>query len=150
MARTDILEQEALIRKWIQEGQTKSFIASQFKCKPETLNRYLQKMGIQYEGNQAGKGLPKARACKMTLAEYLQNSKDVQSAKVRIKLLEEGIKQYKCEHCGRKTWMGKPIPLELHHKDGNHNNNTIQNYELLCPNCHAFTDSYRGRNRHKE
>ena len=86
----------------------------------------------------------------MTLVDYLQHSKDIQSSKVRLKLLEEGIKEYKCECCGRKTWMGNPIPLELHHKDGNRDNNTIQNFELLCPNCHAFTDSYRGRNRRKE
>ena len=150
MARTDILEKEPLIRKWIKEGQSKTFIASQLNCKPETLNRYLQKMGISYEGNQSGKGQTKVRPQKMTLADYLQHSKDIQSSKVRLKLLEEGIKEYKCECCGRKTWMGNPIPLELHHKDGNRDNNTIQNFELLCPNCHAFTDSYRGRNCRKE
>ena len=150
MARIDILEQETLIRKWIKEGQSKAFIASQLNCKPETLNRYLQKMGISYQGNQSGKGQTKARSSKMTLAEYLLYSKDIQSSKIRVKLLEEGIKPHKCECCGRKTWMEKPIPLELHHKDGNHNNNTIQNFELLCPNCHAFTDSYRGKNCRKE
>lgn len=150
MARTDILEKETLIRKWIEEGQPKVFIAKQLNCKPETLNRYLEKMEIKYEGNQSGKGMTKVRPTKMTLAEYLQNSKDIQSNKIRIKLLEENIKQHKCESCGRITWMGQPIPLELHHKDGNRNNNTISNFELLCPNCHAFTDSYRGKNSRKE
>ena len=150
MARTDILEQKALIVKWIEEKQSKTFIAQQLHCKPETLNRYLQQMGIKYEGNQSGKGVAKPRSSKMTLAEYLQHSKDIQSNKVRLRLLEEGIKEHKCESCGRKTWLGKPIPLELHHKDGNRNNNTITNFQLLCPNCHAFTDSYRGRNCRKE
>lgn len=46
--------------------------------------------------------------------------------------------------------MGQPIPLELHHKDGNKNHNELSNYELLCPNCHAFTDSYRGKNCRKD
>ena len=65
MARTDILEKEALIRKWIEEGQSKAFIAKQLNCKPETLNRYLEKMGIKYEGNQSGKGMTKVCPTKM-------------------------------------------------------------------------------------
>jgi len=46
-------------------------------------------------------------------------------------------------------WLGRPIPLELHHIDGNRDNNVLENYQLLCPNCHALTDSYRGRNSAK-
>ena len=85
----------------------------------------------------------------MPLIEYLNNSEDIQSNKVRLKLLQEGYKEYKCERCGLTLWLNNPIPLELHHKDGNHNNNTLENYELLCPNCHALTDSYRGKNSSK-
>ena len=61
---------------------------------------------------------------------------------MRIKLLKEGYKEHRCECCGNTEWMGQPIPLEVHHKDGNRNNNTIENFMLLCPNCHAFTPSY--------
>lgn len=82
----------------------------------------------------------------MSLKEYLENSKDIQSNKVRKKLIEEGYKEHKCDCCGLSVWLNKPIPLELHHKDGDRHNNTIENYALLCPNCHALTDSYRGKN----
>ena len=82
----------------------------------------------------------------MSLEEYLSNSEDIQSNKVRIKLLKEGYKEHRCERCGLETWLNQPIPLELHHKDGDRNNNSLDNYELLCPNCHAFTDTYRGKN----
>ena len=34
--------------------------------------------------------------------------------------------------------MGKPLVLELHHIDNNHNNNELSNLEVLCPNCHAM------------
>ena len=81
----------------------------------------------------------------MTLLEYLEKSKDIQSNKVRKKLLEEGYKEYRCECCGLTEWLNEPIPLELHHKDGNRFHNELSNYELLCPNCHARTDSYRGK-----
>ena len=86
----------------------------------------------------------------MTLAEYLENSADIQTNKIRKKILEEGIKEHKCECCGLTEWMGKPIPLEVHHKDGDRSHNELSNFELLCPNCHAFTDSYRGKNSRKE
>ena len=105
-------------------------------------------MDIDYVGNQSGKGFHKNNA-KMNLEDYLQNSKDIQSNKVRKKLLEENIKPYKCEMCGLTEWLGQPIPLELHHKDGNKTHNEISNYILLCPNCHSFTDSYRGKNCRK-
>jgi hypothetical protein len=146
--RTDILERKDDILKWIEENQSKAFIAQQLKCKQETLNNYLIKMGIKYEGNQSGKGFTKHKE-KWSLEEYLQNSTCVQSNKVRHRLLDEGIKEHKCECCGLTTWLDKPIPLELHHIDGDRTNNTLENFQLLCPNCHAFTDSYRGKNSRK-
>lgn len=51
-----------------------------------------------------------------------------------------------CENCGLETWLNKPIPLEVHHKDGDRLNNEEDNLILLCPNCHAFTFNYRGKN----
>ena len=148
--RTDILERKEDILKWIKENQSKAFIARELKCKQETLNNYLKKMNIEYEGNQSGKGTHKNSGNKkMTFEEYLANSKDIQTNKVRNKILEEGIKPHKCECCGNTEWLGNPIPLELHHKDGDRTHNELSNYELLCPNCHALTDLYRGKNSRK-
>ena len=48
--------------------------------------------------------------------------------------------------CGCIEWLGNPINLEVHHKDGNHYNNDLDNLQLLCPNCHSYTDSYCGKN----
>ena len=64
--------------------------------------------------------------------------------RLKNRLLREGLKENQCEHCGNTKWLGLPIPLELHHKDGDRTNNSLQNIELLCPNCHALTDNYRG------
>lgn len=52
---------------------------------------------------------------------------------------------YRCEVCGLDKWMGKPIPLELDHIDGNPDHNTEENLRLICPNCHAQTETYKGR-----
>lgn len=51
-----------------------------------------------------------------------------------------------CESCGLSEWLGDPIPLELEHCDGNNKNHQKENLLLLCPNCHAKTEFYRGRN----
>ena len=52
----------------------------------------------------------------------------------------------KCEQCGNTQWLNQPINLEVHHIDGNHYNNELSNLILLCPNCHSYTENYRGKN----
>ena len=51
-----------------------------------------------------------------------------------------------CERCKLAQWCNNSIPLELHHINGVHSDNRIENLQLLCPNCHALTDNYRGKN----
>lgn len=64
-----------------------------------------------------------------------------------LKFLIKGAgRPYQCECCGNSEWNGLPIPLQVHHIDGNHYNNEINNLQILCPNCHAQTDSYCGKN----
>ena len=50
-----------------------------------------------------------------------------------------------CEECGLSEWRNHPIPLEIHHINGNNTDNSLSNLKLLCPNCHALTSNYRGR-----
>ena len=54
---------------------------------------------------------------------------------------------YCCVTCGNSQWLGEKIKLELHHIDGNKDNPARENLQLLCPNCHSFTDSWRRKNR---
>jgi hypothetical protein len=70
----------------------------------------------------------------------------ISSNDLRHRLLEEGIKQPRCEGGLRTRWEGRPMPLELDHIDGDRTNNLLENIRLLCPNCHASTPTYRGRN----
>lgn len=84
-----------------------------------------------------------------TVAEYIQST-SVSSSKLLKKILKEGIRERKCECCGGTEWNGNPIPLELHHKDGNTSNNDLSNLELLCLNCHYFTDNYKGKKNKKQ
>ena len=84
---------------------------------------------------------------KRPVEEYLSNQRPIQSYKLKNRLLAEGLKQHKCECCGISEWNGQPAPIELDHIDGNHHNNTLDNLRVICPNCHAQTDNYRGKNK---
>ena len=42
--------------------------------------------------------------------------------------------------------LRKEIPLELHHINGIHSDNRLENLQILCRNCHGITDNYCGKN----
>lgn len=144
MMRIDILERKEEILTWIDNDYTKAEICRELKCKENTLNSYLLKMNIKYSGNQGGKN--RKYGIKKKSIEYLYNGSTISSHKLKNKLIEEGIKNHMCEECGRSEWLGNKIPIELHHVDGNSFNNELVNLQILCPNCHALTDNYSGRN----
>ena len=124
----------------------------------------LQKLGYSTNGNSWGNKIVKERMEKLELIftkknkNYCNNTsipleqiliKDSEYNRTKLKerLIREGIKEYKCECCGISEWNGKPISLQLHHINGIHNDNRLSNLQLLCPNCHAYTDNYRGKNK---
>lgn len=59
---------------------------------------------------------------------------------IKEKLFQE--RDYRCECCGITDWNGKEIKLQVHHIDGNHNNNIRSNLMILCPNCHSQTENW--------
>lgn len=70
----------------------------------------------------------------------------ISSHVLKKQLLKLNYKDHICENCNNSEWMGEKIPLELHHINGNRFDNRIENLNLLCPNCHALTENYRGKN----
>lgn len=141
--RKDIAERRSDILAWINANQSKAYMCRQLRCKPITLNGWLEKMGIRYKGNIGGKGI-KSDPKRKSALEYSKGL-SVKSFLLKRKLLEDGIKKEVCEKCRRTKWMGKMIPLELHHMDGNRYHNDFSNLAILCPNCHALEPNNSGK-----
>lgn len=78
--------------------------------------------------------------------DYYLKYKRTNTNDLKQRLIKEGVLIHQCSSCDLTEWKNQPIPLELHHKDGNSRNNELSNLQLLCPNCHAQTTTYRGKN----
>lgn len=84
---------------------------------------------------------------KQTLDEILVEDSNYQSSKLKKRLIEAGLKENRCEGCGiGNEWNGKPLTLQVHHINGNHKDNRIENLQILCPNCHTQTENYGTKN----
>ena len=80
----------------------------------------------------------------------------VASEKGEIKAGERAYRKFlidrdgaKCSKCGWNEvnpTTGK-VPIEMNHKDGNSENTRLDNLELLCPNCHSLTPTFRNLNK---
>lgn len=64
---------------------------------------------------------------------------------LKDRLFKAGIFDKKCYRCGIIEWLNQSAPLELEHINGDKFDNRKENLTILCPNCHAFTPTYRRR-----
>jgi len=139
LGRTDILQRCSDIERWIAEEKPKAFMCRELACRPGTLECYLEIMGIVYLGN------PGSRHKKAE--EYLNSDQQIKAHDLKRKLIQDGLKKHCCEVCGLDTWQGQPIPIALHHINGNCHDNRLENLMILCPNCHAQTPNFCGKKR---
>jgi transposase len=68
---------------------------------------------------------------------------------LRRALTEIGV-SWRCDECGiGPTWHGRPLTLQVDHRNGKPWDRRPENVRPLCPNCHSQTPTYAGRNRRK-
>ena len=112
----------------------------------------IQQLGID-ASHLTGKGWKRGNNTPVVparaLEELLRAGIRVQSYKLKQRLFAAELKQRKCEGCQLERWLDRPVPLELDHVNGDPTDNRLENLRILCPNCHAFTKTYRGKKRAK-
>ena len=116
-------------------------------CKNELKNRWQQK----YCSNKC-QAEYQYRAC---ISAWRTNSRK-SMLKVATKNISRHLKRYliethgeRCSQCGwdKRHPLTNRVPLEVDHIDGDADNNTQSNLRIICPNCHALTNSFRNLNR---
>lgn len=87
---------------------------------------------------------------KYSLEEVFKEHSTISQKVLRGYVERHKVVPYKCSNCGCDGhWQNGIISLELDHIDGDNTNNLIENLRYLCPNCHALTETYRGKNKGK-
>ncbi|MGE0298493.1 transposase [Pseudonocardia sp.] len=97
-----------------------------------------------FRGQAWARGMQRPRAS-CPLHELLVEGSTATSSTLRRRIIAAGLKPAHCEECGLSEWRGERLPLHLDHVNGDHTDNRIQNLRILCPNCHALTDTWCGR-----
>lgn len=121
----------------------------------KTVKKYIELYDIDmshFTGQRWNKGLKyEDKNSNIKLNDILQENIDYKSNTLKYRLIKEGLKKWECEICGcNGEWNGKPLVLELHHVNGDHYDNRIENLQILCPNCHSQTPKFRGKKTEKE
>ena len=118
----------------------------------DQLKKYIKEYDLNID-HWTGKGWNKGKSFpvnKIKLLDNLKKDTNLNSNALRKKLIKSGMFEHKCNLCGLVSWRGNPIPLELDHINGIKTDNRIKNLRVLCPNCHALTPTYRGKNIKKK
>lgn len=105
-----------------------------------------------FKGHAYNKGLKDLKGSKKkekySLEDVLCKDSKVSQKILRGYVKRHNIIEYKCSFCGNNgIWRNTEISLELDHIDGDNHNNEVENLRYLCPNCHASTITYRGKNK---
>lgn len=87
---------------------------------------------------------------RLTEDEIFCEHSRIRSGKVAKHIRRYQLMPYVCEGCDNKgQHNGKPLTLQLDHRNGVGNDNRKENLRWMCPNCHSQTPTFAGRSTRK-
>jgi hypothetical protein len=128
------------LRQAYDQNPALGHLAAHFRVPNITIFRRAQRLGLEFKNGGV--------RTKFTLDDILAGKHpQYNTLKLKIRLLEEGIKKNECEVCGISEWLGKPLVIQLDHINGIPSDHRLENLQMVCPNCHSQTETFCGRNK---
>jgi HNH endonuclease len=121
------------IQAYYDEGHTYVQCKARFGFKPATWTKAVRS------------GRVRPRPPRWSVDDVLTRAKSRHTVKRR--LLEAGILENVCDECGISDWRGKPLSIQLDHRNGIRDDHRLENLRMLCPNCHSQTETFAGKKR---
>lgn len=142
-------EFEQLVIKYLPESNSLNNLCSKLGLKGvdgyyKKINRIIEKNNLSTDHFGTIKVKRKSRNLYTAMSdeEFFVKDSNRYGESIIKRLINGGYKEYKCENCGINEWNCKPLRLQVHHINGDHFDNRLENLQLLCPNCHTQTDTY--------
>lgn len=120
---------------------------SREKSGPPRIPRQCKKCGetfIAPDNSRASKMCDKHREAVGRRRTWEQVSLGTKKARL---IRERG---HRCEVCKLSHWLGKLLILELHHINATYRDDSKENLQLLCPNCHSLTPNFGWKRMHNK
>lgn len=133
---------DALFIEVFNKHSSYAAVAAELKIHIKTVGARAKKLNINKNGDRIGTNQP------FDLQDVLDGKyPQYPTYRLRNRLIEVGLLEYKCSNCGINEWCNEPVTLELDHKDGDNTNHQLSNLRLMCPNCHSQTATYKSKNK---
>lgn len=112
-----------------------------------TIKKQIKLLNLDISHFESGCGWSKGKkfGYQYPIEDYYSGKRFIRSHALKLRLISEEIFPYECCKCKLTEWNNLPIPLELHHINGNHYDNSLENLTILCPNCHAQEPNNSGK-----